>query len=226
MKIRSITCFMNPGWPLDENRLQGCADLIRAARAAFSEAGYEVQTARLATPPFSNLLPVVNPEALVRLALALEESAGALGIQYVSLGPAFPDFLPAFEAIPAVISATSSVFHDRRDGRSCPRRLAPRRTLLRRSHQASQLNLARWICQSSLRRPGKCPSGRAVLSGCIFIFRQAGVCPGIGSRGPCNRIGCPCCHLRGSALVLGQPCRIPCLQAHGGLHCPRKKPPF
>ncbi len=110
MKIRSITCFINPGWPLDEKRLQGCADLVHTARAAFSEAGYEVQTSRLATPPFSNYLPVLNSEALVRLALALEESAAALGIQYVSLGPAFPNFLPAFEAIPAVLSATSSVF--------------------------------------------------------------------------------------------------------------------
>ena len=34
MKIRSITCFINPGWPLDQSVLQRGGDFITAAKAA------------------------------------------------------------------------------------------------------------------------------------------------------------------------------------------------
>ncbi len=39
MKIRSITCFINPGWPLDESLLRRSGDFIAAARSAYSELG-------------------------------------------------------------------------------------------------------------------------------------------------------------------------------------------
>jgi hypothetical protein len=64
MKIRSITYFTNPGWPIDQSTLDQAAQFIAKARSLFDVGGYEVQTARLATPPFPRLLPDSNPTAL------------------------------------------------------------------------------------------------------------------------------------------------------------------
>ena len=90
MKIRSITCFMNPGWPLNERLLYRAADFVALAKTAFSSSGYEVQTARLATPPFPDMLPGAREAALLEFAVALETTASRLGFKYVSLGPASP----------------------------------------------------------------------------------------------------------------------------------------
>jgi uncharacterized protein (UPF0210 family) len=110
MKIRSITCFINPGWPLDENLLRRSGEFMVAAKDAYSTLGYEVQTARLATVPFPQLLAIGKGAGLVDLAVALEQTARCLGFEYVSLGPALPDNLDSFTAIPAAIAATQNTF--------------------------------------------------------------------------------------------------------------------
>ncbi len=110
MKIRSITCFVNPGWPLDESLLQRCGDFIAAAKTAYSDLGYEVQTARLATIPFPQLVSVGKGVGLVELAVTLEQTARSMGLEYISLGPALPDNLESYAAIPAAIAATQTVF--------------------------------------------------------------------------------------------------------------------
>jgi uncharacterized protein len=110
MKIRSITCFFNPGWPLAELQLQRAGDFIGLARQTFTELGYEVETTRLATEPFGQLLAGRNTDELVDLAVALEQAARSLGIEYVSLGPALPDDLESYRAIPAAIAATENIF--------------------------------------------------------------------------------------------------------------------
>ena len=56
MKIRSITYFCNPDWPLDETKLQSAGRFLTEAKSAFEAEGDEVQTTRLATIPFPNLL--------------------------------------------------------------------------------------------------------------------------------------------------------------------------
>lgn len=108
MKIRSITYFCNPGWPVDEGILQRAGMFARAAREAFQTAGYEVQTMRLALPPFMSYLP--ETELLPALAQAVEKLAAEHGIDYVSLGPAFPDSLESYSAIPDALSATQNAF--------------------------------------------------------------------------------------------------------------------
>lgn len=110
MKIRSITCFVNPRWPLDEDLLEECARFMAEARPAFEAAGFEVQTARLATVPFSRFIPQVNGVEMVRLARSLEEAGERLGLQYISLGPALPENLTHYDVIPAVLEATQTVF--------------------------------------------------------------------------------------------------------------------
>ncbi len=110
MRIRSITCFLDPGWPLDLNGLQRAGEFIAAAVPAFETAGYEVQTCRLATPSFARLLPGSEADQVVEFATALERSAQAAGFSYLSLGPALPEAPGSFALIPQVIAATQSVF--------------------------------------------------------------------------------------------------------------------
>jgi uncharacterized protein (UPF0210 family) len=110
MKIRSITCFIDPGWPPDERLLRRCADFIAAAKPAFTSLGYEVQTARLATVPFPQLFPRLEPTELIPLVVQFEQTASVMGFEYLSLGPASPDDMDNYATIPALIDATQNVF--------------------------------------------------------------------------------------------------------------------
>jgi uncharacterized protein (UPF0210 family) len=110
MKIRSITYFCNPHWPLDKQVLAGAGKFIAAARSAYEDAGYEVQTARLATLPFPDWLPALRSEELLQAAKELEDSGGQLGFGYIALGPALPECPESYPLIPDAIAATSNVF--------------------------------------------------------------------------------------------------------------------
>jgi len=110
MRIRSLTYFLNHGWPLDEAALGRASEFAAAATRALVDAGYEVQTARLACPPFSHLLPGGSPADLARLAQALEAAAALAGFSYVSLGPALPERLETYTWIPAALAATQNAF--------------------------------------------------------------------------------------------------------------------
>jgi uncharacterized protein (UPF0210 family) len=110
MKIRSITCFIDPLYPLDDQRLKAAGDFLKIAQPAFIEAGYEVQSARLATVPFPHLLPELKPGALARLALKLEAAAAEVGYAYVSIGPALTEQLESYGLIPEALGTTQNVF--------------------------------------------------------------------------------------------------------------------
>ncbi|OGO61114.1 MAG: hypothetical protein A2032_04105 [Chloroflexi bacterium RBG_19FT_COMBO_49_13] len=110
MKIRSITSFLDPSYPLDEQKLKIAGEFLQIAQPAFIEAGYEVQSARLATVPFPSLLPASKLGELARLAQNLEAAAADLGYAYVSLGPALTELPDSFTSIPEALAATQSVF--------------------------------------------------------------------------------------------------------------------
>ena len=110
MKIRSITCFLDPSYPLNEHKLKRAGEFLQIAQPAFVEAGYEVQSARLAIVPFAYLLPDLKPDALVNLAQQLEAAALDLGYAYVSLGPAFPEQPESYGLIPEALAATQNAF--------------------------------------------------------------------------------------------------------------------
>lgn len=110
MKIRSITYFLDPGWPLDEKALHKAGDFIAATRPAFETAGYEVQTSRLATVPFPLLVPGLEPDEVMHLAQTLEAAARPLGYDYVAIGPALPQHPSSYRVIPEVLAATQNVF--------------------------------------------------------------------------------------------------------------------
>ncbi len=109
MKIRSITCFANanPDGSIPEIAL--AAQAAEKGKELFNQAGFEVQSCRLATQPFSTYFPHEKKAAAI-LARHMEQSANESGFTYLSLGPAVPGSLWALECIPEILASTSNVF--------------------------------------------------------------------------------------------------------------------
>ncbi len=168
MKIRSITCFINPSYPLNEQRLKVAGEFLQIARPAFVDAGYEVQSTRLATVPFPRLLTELKPGNLARLAQELEAAAADLGYAYVSLGPALPEIPESYGLIPEALAATQNAFFS---GLMTTLDSSEGRVSLKAVHQcASVIQEASGISpdgfrQPALCRPGERPCGVTLLSG-------------------------------------------------------------
>ena len=110
MKIRSITYFCNPKYPLDETVLQEAGQFLSEAKSAYEAAGYQVQTTRLATVPYPHLL---NETKISSLPTLVEELASAIqqaGIAYASLGPALPEMPRSYEILPEAIAVSRNIF--------------------------------------------------------------------------------------------------------------------
>ena len=110
MKIRSITYFCNPKYPLEEKALQKAGTFLAEAKSAYEAAGYEVQTVRLATIPFPKLLSEENIDKLPALTGQLADIAKQLNIGYFSLGPALPEMPRSYEVIPDAIFVSKDAF--------------------------------------------------------------------------------------------------------------------
>jgi hypothetical protein len=110
MKIRSITYFCNPKYPLDEKALQKAGIFLNEAKSAYEAAGYDVQTTRLATIPFPKLLGEKYINELPELAEGLAKAVQQVGIAYASLGPALPEIPHSYAMIPDAIAASKNIF--------------------------------------------------------------------------------------------------------------------
>ncbi|MBE3067772.1 MAG: DUF711 family protein [Chloroflexi bacterium] len=110
MKIRSITYFCNPGWPLDEKKLRAAGTFLAEAKVNFEEAGYEVQTTRLATIPFPLLLGTDKVFETPQLAAKLSQLLPELGIAYAALGPAVPAIPDSYRVLPNAIAIAKNIF--------------------------------------------------------------------------------------------------------------------
>lgn len=110
MKIRSITAFVDPGWPPDGKRLDALAAAVTDAKEAYQQGGYEVQTTRLATTPFPYWLPELKEVAAPEAAQTIESAALERGWGYVSLGPATLDRPESYSLIPSMLAATRAAF--------------------------------------------------------------------------------------------------------------------
>jgi uncharacterized protein (UPF0210 family) len=109
MKIRSITYFLNPKYPLDESALRKAGEFLAQAKLAYEAAGYEVQTTRLATIPFPKLLNGKVDQTPL-LAQKMSGMLNQIGVAYVALGPALIEFPESYAVIPEAISASENVF--------------------------------------------------------------------------------------------------------------------
>lgn len=110
MKIRSITYFCNPKFPLEEKILQDAGRFLSRAKAAFEAAGYEVQTVRVATIPFPKLLGEKHIDELPTFANQFGKAIKDAGIFYAALGPALPEFPRSYQVIPEAIAASKDIF--------------------------------------------------------------------------------------------------------------------
>jgi uncharacterized protein (UPF0210 family) len=110
MKIRSITCFLDPGWPLDNQGIAQMGFVAERGMSAFQQAGYEVQTIRMATPPFPQLFASLDEDGLVEAIQKLEQAAAAQGFAYIAVGPALLDHPDSYSRIPRIIANTDIVF--------------------------------------------------------------------------------------------------------------------
>ncbi|MFQ5942503.1 MAG: DUF711 family protein [Anaerolineales bacterium] len=110
MKIRAITGFLDPGWPLDPDAIQIVASCMHEMREAFVQAGYEVQTLRLATPPPSEITAPVLPMDRPAFASDLEAQCFVHGIDYANVGPALPEEPEGYQIVPEILRAAEIIF--------------------------------------------------------------------------------------------------------------------
>jgi len=110
MKIRSITCFYDPSARDADRNLGRLGRLAAAGRERFSAAGIPVQTVRLATAAFPALVPSCCDESAANLVATLEGEALARGFDYISFGPALPNFPDSYRLIPAMLAASKAAF--------------------------------------------------------------------------------------------------------------------
>ena len=110
MKIRSITYFIDSQIPLITEQIQYISDFNTEARHSFEASGYEVQTVRLATTPFSKITQPDDINQLIDYSQRMEAETKKAGFDYVSLGPAYPDHPEIYLMIPEVLSKTEIVF--------------------------------------------------------------------------------------------------------------------
>ena len=94
MIIRAVTGFAPPG--------EGALRTLKVA-AHLRDCGHEVQTVRLATPPWESWC---DAEALPARARELEAAAVAAGVQFLSLGPCSAEGVPA--AVEALLATTAT----------------------------------------------------------------------------------------------------------------------
>jgi uncharacterized protein (UPF0210 family) len=114
MRIRSVTIGTNLAYPIRDDRLAALASFPAQARTLFVEAGFEVQTVRLASQPFPDVVAPEGPSAAVPYARQLEERCRAIGIDYCSLG-AVQAVKPGadlryIDVIPEIIRQTEAAF--------------------------------------------------------------------------------------------------------------------
>ena len=110
MKIRSITYFCDPGWPLNVKKLKAAGAFLAEAKLDFEAAGFEVQTTRLATTPFPLLLGHGKVHETPRLASELSALLPEIGVAHASLGPALPNIPDSYLVIPNALAVSKNVF--------------------------------------------------------------------------------------------------------------------
>lgn len=114
MRVRSVTIGTSLSYPIEEGRFRALGAFQARARTLFEEAGLEVQTVRLATQPFPEIVARGGPESTVPFARELEALCRKHGLDFCSIGTvaaAEPEAdLRYVDVIPEVIRQTESTF--------------------------------------------------------------------------------------------------------------------
>ena len=110
MKIRSVTYFDDPGYPVKDDFLSRAGNFARETRRHFEAAGLELQTVRFASPPFPVFLSNLTNDQIIEFAINLEKALIDHGFDYISLGPALPEKPESFSVVPELIRNTENTF--------------------------------------------------------------------------------------------------------------------
>ena len=114
MRIRSVTVGTNVSYPLDPGPFRAIDSFQGQVRVGFEEAGLELQTVRLATQPFPEILRQHGPSCAAQFAGELESLCQAHGVDYCAIGTAVAthpeDDLSYIDVIPEVIGQTEMAF--------------------------------------------------------------------------------------------------------------------
>jgi hypothetical protein len=110
MKIRSITAFdrLDPNNP--QENINELAGAIQAAQNMVVQAGYEVQSTRLASQPFTELCQHLQPDEILPMAQTIEASALQAEFGFISLGPIQVEDAKAMEQVASVLGETAASF--------------------------------------------------------------------------------------------------------------------
>ncbi len=110
MKIRSVTYFDNPGSSLKSDFLRQAEKFNQEVKRAFQDANIELQTIRFASPPYPILLKDMKTDQVIDYAIQLERTLNSLDYEFISLGPALPDFPESYGLVPDLIESTENTF--------------------------------------------------------------------------------------------------------------------
>jgi len=107
VKIRSITMLAHLPAPVDQSAIRELAETAQTIKGRYEEAGYQVQTVRLATDFLATIEHAQRLQDTVSLAKDLEAICAEAGFQYTSVGTAGPATQPF---VPEMLGATQSLF--------------------------------------------------------------------------------------------------------------------
>jgi len=110
MKIRSITCFNDPRHNSENKGMRRLAEFCGDARERLAFAGIEVETTRISTPPFPQLVESQDSSAASSFVQSFSSAASAAGFDHSSCGPALPDFPASQEHVADLLALSPDVF--------------------------------------------------------------------------------------------------------------------
>ncbi len=111
MEIRAVTAFTTLSLAEPELGLAQAANFLHNAAPVFEEAGFPVQTRRVAAQPFPRILAPARPGMAPAYAGRVAELARSYGIDYVGLGPVQAGDDPAYvDALVEIIAASDLLF--------------------------------------------------------------------------------------------------------------------
>jgi uncharacterized protein (UPF0210 family) len=108
MKIRTITTGVNLSYPVEELEIRKTAEFNLRARRIFENSGYEVQTLRVATQPWTEYLGSLSQNQIVAEIRNIEKICINNGIDFLSIGTVNDQ--KSIDVIPAINKATTTIF--------------------------------------------------------------------------------------------------------------------
>jgi len=108
MKIRAITTGLNLSYPVEESEVRKTAQFNLRAKRIFEDNGYDVQTVRVATQPWTEYLGSLSQNQMVNEIERLEQICVNNGIGFLSIGTVRDQ--KSIDVIPAINKGTNIVY--------------------------------------------------------------------------------------------------------------------